>query len=136
MSIREFTIDQKNLIITAASTKVNAKNVFNPDADENTPKVQVFDEKTGMNLWTVEVSILDEVNEAMDVARVTFSSDVEQVFKFQEKLEFTNLRVLPWTNKKEASGQVNLAFKADGIQTKPASKKVGTKSTTADYATT
>lgn len=132
MALSTLPIDTTNLQITVANKRVSPKNVFDPNAEKDAPKVQAFDAATGKNLWNVELQILDTKNEAISIERCTFAADTEPAFTFGETVKVDNFRVVPYSS--DSGYGVNMSFKADTITGSTTSTKSKSKaSSSSEY---
>jgi len=86
----------------------------------------------GENLWSLDCTIIDDVNKVSDTARVTVASNTEPSISFMEEIKFTGLSMLAYAP--SDSYGVSYSFTADGLETTSTSSKSKSKSSSTNYA--
>lgn len=117
-NISRFRLDTTAYRFIGATETVRPKFDY---IDGEKSNLQATNDK-GENLWTLDCTIIDDVNKVSDTARVTVPSNVEPSVKFMEELKFTGLSMLAYAP--NDSYGVSYSFTADGLATTAKTKKV------------
>jgi len=127
-NISRFRLDTSAYRFMGATETVRPKFDY-IDGEKST--LQATNDK-GENLWSLDCTIIDDVNKVSDTARVTVASNTEPSISFMEEIKFTGLSMLAYAP--SDSYGVSYSFTADGLETTSTSSKSKSKSSSTNYA--